>query len=124
MTPSRIEMLGSPSTSSEFTSRRVPTPWQSGQAPNGELNENCLGSSSGSDRPQTGQAKRSEKTTDSADGRSAGRAEDGPQPGKQNPSKKRPDSADGRSAGRGEDGPPYRTTSTTPSAVFNAVSIE
>ena len=65
ITPSRMEMLGSPSTRSAFTSRRVPTPWQSGQAPNGELNENCRGSSSGSDRPQTGHAKRSEKVTDS-----------------------------------------------------------
>ena len=39
-------------------------PWQSGQAPNGELKENWRGSSSGSDRPHTGQANRSEKTTD------------------------------------------------------------
>src|SRR4051812_8219824 len=64
MTPSRIEMLGSPSTRSAFTSRRVPSPWQSGQTPNGELKENCRGSSSGSDSPHTGQANRSEKTTD------------------------------------------------------------
>ncbi len=61
-------MLGSPRISSAFTSRRVPTPWQSGQAPNGELNENCRGSSSGSERPQTGQANRSEKTTDRGSG--------------------------------------------------------
>src|SRR3954465_809061 len=59
-----MEMLGSPSTSSAFTSRRVPTPWQSGQAPNGELKENCRGSSSGKERPHTGQANRSEKTVD------------------------------------------------------------
>ena len=58
-------MLGSPSTRSALTSRRVPRPWQSGQAPNGELKENCRGSSSGSESPQTGQAKRSEKVTDS-----------------------------------------------------------
>ena len=38
------------------TSRRVPRPSQSGQAPNGELKENCRGSSSGSERPHTGQA--------------------------------------------------------------------
>ena len=50
--------------SSAFTSRRVPRPSQSGQAPKGELNENWRGSSSGSERPQTGQAKRSEKSCD------------------------------------------------------------
>ena len=59
-------MLGSPRISSAFTSRRVPRPSQSGQAPNGELKENCRGSSSGSERPQTGQAKRSENITDRA----------------------------------------------------------
>ena len=83
-------MLGSPSTRSALTSRRVPTPWQSGQAPNGELKENWRGSSSGSDSPQTGQANRSENTTDS------------------------------RSAGLR----PWRTTSTIPSVVLSAVSIE
>ena len=55
-------MLGSPRMSSAFTSRRVPRPWQSGQAPKGELKENCRGSSSGSERPHTGQAKRSENS--------------------------------------------------------------
>src|SRR5207244_10400611 len=41
MTPSRIDRLGSPSTRSGLTSRRVPSPEQSGHAPNGELKENC-----------------------------------------------------------------------------------
>ena len=82
-------MLGSPSTRSALISRRVPTPWQSGQAPNGELKENWRGSSSGSESPHPGQAYRSENITDS------------------------------RSLPR-----PYRTTSTTPSAVLSAVSIE
>ncbi len=44
-----------PSASCSLTSRRVPRPPQSGQAPNGELNENWRGSSSGSERPHTGQ---------------------------------------------------------------------
>ena len=57
-------MLGSPRTSSAFTSRRVPRPWQSGQAPKGELKENWRGSSSGRESPHAGQAKRSEKMTD------------------------------------------------------------
>ena len=82
-------MLGSPRTRSAFTSRRVPRPWQSGQAPKGELKENWRGSSSGSDSPQTGQANRSEKHDSRSDGL-----------------------------------PPWRTTSTTPSAVLSAVSIE
>jgi len=47
MTPSRIERLGSPSTRSGLTSRRVPSPEQSGHAPNGELNENWRGSELG-----------------------------------------------------------------------------
>ena len=64
MTPSRIEMLGSPRMSSGVTVRRVPRPWQSAQTPNGELNENCRGSSSGMESPQVGQANRSEKVTD------------------------------------------------------------
>ena len=80
-------MLGSPRMSSALTSRRVPTPWQSGQAPKGELKENCRGSSSGSERPHAGQAKRSENTTLRSD-------------------------------------PSCRATSTNPSAVLSAVSIE
>src|SRR5712691_1196764 len=56
ITPSRIDKLGSPSTRSAFTSRRVPSPEHSGQAPNGELKENCRGSSSGSESPHFGQA--------------------------------------------------------------------
>src|SRR5439155_9254308 len=60
ITPSRIDRLWSPSTRSALTSRRVPSPEQSGQAPYGELNENCRGSSSGSDSPHLGQAYRSE----------------------------------------------------------------
>jgi hypothetical protein len=48
-------MLGSPSTRSSLTVFRVPSPPQSGHAPNGELNEKWRGSSSGSEMPQTGQ---------------------------------------------------------------------
>ncbi len=59
-------MLGSPRMSSALTSRRIPTPWHSGQAPKGELKENWRGSSSGKDSPQVGQASFSEKTTVSA----------------------------------------------------------
>src|ERR1700737_386777 len=53
-TPSRMLMLGSPSSSSSLTSRREPSPPQAGHAPNGELKEKCRGSSSGSEIPQTG----------------------------------------------------------------------
>src|ERR1041384_7473271 len=63
ITPSRIERRGSPRTRSAFTSRRVPSPEHSGHAPNGELKENCRGSSSVSDSPHLGQAQRSEKRT-------------------------------------------------------------
>src|SRR5713101_7004538 len=63
ITPSRIERLGSPITSSALTSRLVPSPEQSGQAPNGELKENWRGSSSVSESPHLGQAQRSEKST-------------------------------------------------------------
>ena len=48
-------MLGSPRISSSLTSRRVPSPPQAGQAPNGELKEKCRGSSSGSEMPHSGQ---------------------------------------------------------------------
>ena len=57
-------MVGSPRIRSGFTSFRVPRPLQSGQTPNGLLNENWRGSSSGNDSPHTGQAKRSEKSCD------------------------------------------------------------
>src|SRR2546425_2442024 len=57
-----MERLGSPRIRSAFTSRRVPSPEHSGQAPNGELNENCRGSSSGSESPHVGQAYRSENS--------------------------------------------------------------
>src|ERR1051326_5375661 len=53
--PSSIEMLGSPRINSALTSRRVPSPPHAGQAPNGELNENCLGSSSASEYSHLGQ---------------------------------------------------------------------
>src|SRR5688572_7921662 len=53
-TPSRIETLLSPTTSSAFGSLRVPSPPQPVHAPYGELNENCLGSSSGRLMPQEG----------------------------------------------------------------------
>ena len=46
MTPSPRVAPGSETTSSGSTSIRVPRPWQAGQAPNGELNENERGSSS------------------------------------------------------------------------------
>src|ERR1051325_6340047 len=55
ITPSRMEILGSPSSSSSETRRRVPSPPQVGHAPNGELNEKWRGSSSGSEIPQTAQ---------------------------------------------------------------------
>ena len=55
ITPSRIEMRGSPRMSSSLTRRRVPSPPHVGQAPNGELNEKCRGSSSGSEMPHVGQ---------------------------------------------------------------------
>ena len=44
--PSPSVALGSETTSSASTSIRVPSPWQTGQAPNGELNENDRGSRS------------------------------------------------------------------------------
>src|SRR5215207_6247226 len=62
-TPSRIEIRGSPSTSSSLTRRRVPSPPQVGQAPNGELNEKWRGSSSGIEIPQTGQPYFSENVS-------------------------------------------------------------
>src|SRR4029453_17116587 len=99
-------MLGSPSTSSAFTSCRVPSPWQSGQTPNGELNENCLGSSSGSERPQTGQAKRSEKMTERGTDGTLERSTLTDLP------------ASVASSFRRSVVPSYLTTSTTPSAVF------
>ena len=46
MAPSPRVAPGSGTTSSGSTSIRVPSPWHSGQAPNGELNENDRGSSS------------------------------------------------------------------------------
>ena len=46
MAPSPRVALGSGITSSGSTSMRVPRPWHSGQAPNGELNENDRGSRS------------------------------------------------------------------------------
>ena len=48
-------MLGSPRTRSALAERRVPRPLHAGQAPNGELNEKCRGSSSGMEMPQFGQ---------------------------------------------------------------------
>jgi hypothetical protein len=62
-TPSRIEMRGSPSTSSSLTRRRVPSPPQVGHAPKGELKEKWRGSSSGMEMPQTGQPYFSEKVS-------------------------------------------------------------
>jgi hypothetical protein len=59
-TPSRIEMLGSPSTSASLTERVVPSPLQVSHAPKGELNEKCRGSSSGIEMPQVGHPYRSE----------------------------------------------------------------
>ena len=46
MAPSPSVAPGSGTTSSGSTSIRVPSPWQSGQAPKGLLNENDRGSSS------------------------------------------------------------------------------
>src|SRR2546427_4651519 len=64
ITPSRIVRLASPRTRSALTSRFVPRPEHSGQAPNGELNENCRGSSSGSESPHVGQARSEEHTSE------------------------------------------------------------
>ena len=56
ITPSRMEILASPSSSSGFGSSRTPRPSQSGQAPYGELNENWRGSSSAMLMPHVAQA--------------------------------------------------------------------
>ena len=62
--PSSSVSLGSGTTSSGSTSIRVPRPWHSGQAPNGELNENDRGSSSSmSIRCSLGQAMCSENSS-------------------------------------------------------------
>ena len=50
-----FEMRESPRMSSSLTRRRVPSPPHFVHAPNGELNENCRGSSSGSEMPHAGQ---------------------------------------------------------------------
>ena len=61
MAPSARLASGSGTTSSGSTSLRVPMPVHSGQAPNGELNENERGSSSSTaSRWSLGQASRSE----------------------------------------------------------------
>ena len=49
--------------SCSLTRRRVPRPPHVGQAPNGELNEKCRGSSSGSEMPHVGQPYRSENSS-------------------------------------------------------------
>ena len=50
--------------SCSLTRRRVPSPPHAGHAPNGELNEKCRGSSSGSEMPHFGQPYRSENISD------------------------------------------------------------
>ena len=58
--PSLIEIESSGITKSESTSSLLPSPVHSGQAPNGELNEKDLGSSSSKESEQSWQAKCSE----------------------------------------------------------------
>ena len=62
MAPSAMLIESSGITKSISTSSLVPIPEQSGQAPNGELNENDLGSSSSNERLQSWQARCSLKT--------------------------------------------------------------
>ena len=59
--PSPIDSVGSGTTSSGSISICEPRPVQRSHAPCGELNEKIRGSSSTSDGPCSGQAKRSEK---------------------------------------------------------------
>src|SRR5215467_13914064 len=58
--PSASDRDGSGTMSSGSTSILVPSPVQSGQAPQGELNENDLGSSSSNERSSYRQARCSE----------------------------------------------------------------
>src|SRR6202034_2689026 len=58
--PSARVLAGSDTTSSGSTSSLVPSPVQSGQAPQGELNENDRGSSSSKDKSSYRQARCSE----------------------------------------------------------------
>ena len=59
--PSPTDSAGSGTSSSGSITICAPRPWQCSQAPCGELNEKIRGSSSTSEGPCSGQAKRSEK---------------------------------------------------------------
>ena len=61
--PSDIDKFLSGTINSASKNISLPRPSQEGQAPNGLLNENNLGSISSMVKPETGQANREEKTS-------------------------------------------------------------
>ena len=61
--PSDIDKFLSGTINSASKKISLPRPSQDGQAPNGLLNENNLGSISSMVKPETGQANREEKTS-------------------------------------------------------------